>query len=103
MNIYTSGGQTRARKANASDMSKPANAFAPKAVGNGEAGLFHFVGQIISDLSGLTPGTSYYLDTTGGGLTATPPSIEGQGVQLVGVALSATSFLFSPQPMVEFN
>lgn len=103
LNLYTSGGNARIRKANATDTAKPANAFTLTAIANGASGAIYFVGQIITGLSGLTPGTVYYLDTTGGALTATPPSTPGNGVQQVGIALSATTLLFNPQPMVEYN
>lgn len=103
VNLYTSGGAARIRKANATDISKPANAFAPAAISSGASGAIYFVGQIITGLTSLTPGTVYYLDTTGGALTATPPSSVGNGVQQVGIALSATTLLFNPQPMVEYN
>ncbi|WP_257556397.1 DUF2793 domain-containing protein [Sphingobium sp. CFD-2] len=101
LNLYTSGGAARIRKANATDSSKPANAFTLAAISSGASGAIYFAGQIITGLSSLTPGTTYYLDTTGGALTATPPSSSGNGVQQVGVALSATTLLFNPQTMIE--
>lgn len=101
LNLYTSSGAARIRKANATDATKPANAFALASISSGASGAIYFAGQIITGLSGLTPGTAYYLDTTGGALTATPPSSSGNGVQEVGIALSATTLLFNPQPMIE--
>lgn len=101
VNLYTSAGAARIRKANATDSSKPANAFTLASISSGASGAIYFVGQIITGLSGLTPGTTYYLDTTGGAITATPPSSSGNGVQEVGVALSATTLLFHPKPMIE--
>jgi len=101
LNLYTSAGAARIRKANATDSSKPANAFTLSAISSGASGAIYFAGQIITGLSGLTPGTVYYLDTTGGALTSTPPSSSGNGVQEVGIALSATTLLFNPQPMIE--
>lgn len=57
----------------------------------GEAGVF----------AGLTPGASYFLDTTPGGITTVAPSLPGQVVQRLGVALSGTVLLFDPeQPTV---
>lgn len=58
---------------------------------------YSLTGSIISGLAGLTPGATYYLNTTPGAITITPPSTVGNVVQAVGVALSATSLLFAPQ------
>jgi hypothetical protein len=99
-NVYTSAGAARIRKANATDLTKPANAFVTAAAGSGSSATVFFTGQIITGLSALTPGTTYYLDTTGGAITDTPPSSSGNGVQQIGFALSATTLLFDPQPMI---
>lgn len=52
-----------------------------------------------SGFSGLTPGAIYYLSTTAGGITATPPSSTGQILQKVGIAKDATTLVmeFDPQ------
>ena len=97
-NIYSSSG-AKVRNANAADLSKPGNAFVLASVTNGANAALYFTGQIITGLSGLTPGATYWLDTAGGAITATPPSISGNGTQSIGVALSATTLLFNPQPM----
>ena len=44
--------------------------------------------------SGLTPGNKIFLSTTGS-LTSTPPTVDY--LQCMGVAISTTKFLFSPQ------
>jgi hypothetical protein len=99
-NVFTSTGAARVRKANATDTTKPANAFVTAATSSGAQAPVGFDGHVISGLSGLTPGTTYWLDTTGGAITATPPSGDGNGVQEIGVALSATTLLFHPKPMI---
>jgi hypothetical protein len=99
-NVFTSGGAVRVQKANATDTTKPANAFVAATTILGAQAPVSFVGAIITDLVGLTPGTTYYLDTTGGAITAVPPSGAGNGVQEVGVALSSTTLLFHPKPMI---
>lgn len=43
----------------------------------------------------LTPGQPVYLGETDGAVTATEPSTNGDVVQVVGVAISATSFLLN--------
>jgi hypothetical protein len=99
-NVWTSGGAVRVRKANATDITKPANAFATAAAASGANASLLFLGQIIYGLSSLTPGAVYFLDTTGGALTTTAPSGSGNGVQEVGFALSATTLLFHPKSMI---
>jgi hypothetical protein len=42
-------------------------------------------------LTGLTPGLTYYLSVTSGGVTTTPTTTTGQIVQEVGFAVSATT------------
>jgi hypothetical protein len=100
-NIYTNSGAANVRKANATDATKPANCFVLASVASSAGATVYFAGQIITGLSSLTPGTTYYLDITGGAITATPPSTAGNVVQEVGVALSATSLMFNPRAMIE--
>lgn len=45
--------------------------------------------------SGLTPGASYYIGTSGG-ITATAPNVVGYAVQRIGVALSSTQLFIQP-------
>lgn len=48
-----------------------------------------------TDLSGLTPGSRYYLsDTTPGGVTATPVSGAGKRHQFLGTAITSSSIAF---------
>lgn len=101
VNIHTVTGNARIRKANATDTTKPAHAFVKVNVGNGNPGVIFGPGQIVPGLAGLTPGATYYLDTTGGQITAAPPATTLNGVQEVGQALSATELMFSPRTMVE--
>ncbi len=42
---------------------------------------------------GLTPGAWVYLATTDGGITQTAPSVAGDYLQVVGVAISSTEWL----------
>jgi hypothetical protein len=51
---------------------------------------------------GLTPGTTYYLSTTvAGGIQSTRPTVAGQIVQDIGVALSDTTLLCNPSKHTE--
>lgn len=88
------------RKADASN-DRPAHGFAQLAIANGANGTVSFEG-IVTGLSGLTVGATYYLsDTIAGGLSATPPTAGvGKINQEVGVAISATELSFEPQRAV---
>ncbi len=99
VNIHASSG-AKARKANATDDTKPANAYTNTTVGSAAPVDLFAPGSILPGLSGLTPGTMYYLDTTGGAISATAPSASGNLVQEVGIALSATTLLFQPRWVV---
>ena len=99
VNLWTNAGVVNMRKANATDTTKPADGYVKAAVSMGASGLL-FTGGANDQVSGLTPGATYYLDTTAGGITATAPAVTGEGVQQVGKALSATELLFSPGAIV---
>lgn len=96
VNLHSSGGNARVRKANASTAGSEANGFVLEDVVSGDPALVYKPGDVISGLSGLTADASYFLSTTGGGLTVTPPSATGNVVQYVGRALSTTTLYFFP-------
>jgi hypothetical protein len=96
VNIHTVSGAARAQNANATDDTKPAHGFVAAAVASGGTATVYFSGQINGALTGLTPGAVCYLDTSAGGIAATPPAGAGNMVQRLGVALSATQLLFVP-------
>lgn len=101
VNVFNSGGSAKMQKADATDETKPASGFVLAPVMSGASGVFYGGGQIITGLSGLTPGSVYYLDTTAGGLTDTPPSTSGNIIQEVGYALNATVLAFFPKGFVQ--
>ena len=47
---------------------------------------------VTGDTGGLSPGADYFLSTTAGQLTTTPPSGSGQYVMKLGMAISTTEF-----------
>jgi hypothetical protein len=96
VSIHASAG-AKIRKADATDDTKPVHAFAPAAIVSPAAGTAIFPGRKIKGLAGLTPGAIYYLDTSPGLITDTPPSGSGNLLQEVGVAVSATELLFNPK------
>lgn len=103
VNIYTVSGTARIRNASATDLTKPAHGFAMAAIASGAGGAVGFPGQIITGLSTLVGGTPYFLDVAPnvGGVTPVVPSAAGNGVQPVGVALSSSMLVFTPQIMIE--
>lgn len=71
----------------------PEIGFAVAGITSGDRGVFRLAGQIT--LAGpLTPGAIYYVSTTAGLLTATPPSTA----RIVGQAESATSLIIGTNP-----
>ena len=99
INVWSDSGTAKMLKADATTPGKAADGFVIAAVSSGATGTAYFEGTN-TQLSGLTPGAPYYLSTTAGGVTTTPPSATGQVVQYVGKALSATELSFEPaQPI----
>ena len=99
VNIWNNSGVANVRKADATTVGKEANGFVLSAVtanGSNTAAVYR-ISQSNTQVSGLTPGASYYLDTTAGGITATPPSTSGNVIQYVGKAISATVLAFDPK------
>lgn len=94
VNIHDSSG-AKVRKADATTSGKHAVGFAQSAISNGASGTVTFEG-VLTGLSGLTIGAHYYLGTTAGSITATPPSGSGNVVQRIGTAISATEISFEP-------
>lgn len=96
VNIHNSSG-ARVRKADATSAGKEAHGFVLAAVTSGQNATVYPEENVISGLTGLTPGARMFLGTTAGAATATAPSTSGQVVQEIGVALSATEILFRPR------
>ncbi|RZO82991.1 MAG: hypothetical protein EVA65_15730 [Oceanococcus sp.] len=93
VNVWNDGGTAKVRKADATAAGKEADGFVLDAGTSGNPAMVYFEGRI-TGLSGLTPGARYYLDTTAGALTATPPSASNNVVQYIGRAISATELAF---------
>lgn len=97
VNLWNDAGTLKARKADADDATKPAHGFVSAAVLiAGSATVDVTRGSINTAASSLTPGARLYLSTAGGLVTETAPSASGNLVQPIGVALSATSYVFAP-------
>lgn len=97
VNIYDNAGVVTARNANATNNTKPANGFVKSAVASGANATVYLDGANDA-LTGLTTGSRYYLSTTAGGVTATPPSATGNNLQFIGYATQTTAIQFTQNP-----
>jgi hypothetical protein len=77
-------------KADATAIAKQARGYVTSAVANA-ANATVFFDDSNTALTGLTPGLTYYLSVTSGGVTTTPTTTSGQIVQEIGFAASATT------------
>lgn len=90
INIWNDTGTPRVRKADAGTAGREAHGFVLAGASMDTNATVYFEGQN-TQLSGLTPGARYFLSAaTAGEVTATAPSADGDRIQVVGVAISAT-------------
>lgn len=98
VNLYNDAGTLTARKADASAAGKPADGFVLAATTSPASATVYLASQTNTQVTGLTPGTTYYLDpATPGGATLTAPTGVGKVSQVLGKSLTATTFVFEPQ------
>lgn len=93
VNIWDDGGTIKVRKADATAAGKECDAFVDQAYAADDPATVYYEG-LMSGLTGLTPGARYYLNTTAGQVTTTPPTGAGNVVQYIGRAVSATDIAF---------
>lgn len=93
VSIWSDAGVTRVRKADASTAGKEADGFVLSGASSGANATVYFEGSN-TQLTGLTGGTRYYLATTPGAATTTPPTGAGAVVQYLGKAVGATEIKF---------
>ena len=91
VNLYNNSGALGARNANASAAGKPVRAFANAAVAANAFGEFILAG-VNPYITGLTPGTTYYLSNTNGVISATTGTIT----QKIGFSLATNKIYFNP-------
>ena len=101
VNLFNVSGQTQARYANATVLTQQAHGITLNAASAGQPihilllGLFNFGGSV-------TPGQMYYLSTTPGGLSTTPPAVgSSELVQPVGFGVDTNSIFFNPSTYTE--
>lgn len=96
VNVFDVSTVPTARKANATDGTKPVTGFVLAASTSPAEALIYMEGPI-TGLSGLSAGIRMYLSgATSGALTATPPTGSGNVVQFMGRAVNATTVNFEP-------
>lgn len=97
VHLLDSGG-LHARFANATDDTRPCYGFCntPGTAAVGEMVEIVLPGNAITSISGLVPGTRYFLDTTNGTITATAPSVVGNIREVLGIGLNSNTFFFCP-------
>ena len=100
VNVYSNAGVVTVRKADATTPGKRANGFVLAAFGAATTATVYFGHQLNNAITGLTPGTDYFLNTTAGGVTTTSPTTVGQVSQFVGTATAAGELEFAPGPAV---
>lgn len=94
VNLYLNGGVLTARKADATATGKEAHGFVLATTTSGTNATVYFESNTNSQMTGLTIGADYWLDTTAGGVTVTAPTATGNVNQYIGRALSTTSLIF---------
>lgn len=98
VNIWDSSGP-KIRKAVATDPLKSADGFCTVAAASGSPVTVYFKG-LNDKVSGMTAGDVFLSATVAGKATSTIPTTSGQIVQYLGVAISATTINFTPDPSV---
>ena len=91
--VYIDSATGQVRPADNS-LGRKTSGFVLSAYGAGATATVRTAGRL-TGLSGLTPGSPYYL-ATAGGITDTAPTTTGLTWQYVGVAVSATELNFTP-------
>jgi len=89
-----------AYKADASDEAKEAVAIVQDIVLTGDTGTAYLGALLVSGFTGLTANRVYFLNTTPGGITLTPPSVGGGIVQQVAKSTGTTGVIFNPQDSI---
>ena len=97
VNLYNQAGSIAVRKADATTEGKECSGFVKAAVANGAVATVYTSGNVLSGLTGLTPGARQFLHKVSGLRVETPPSSAGNIVQMLGIASSATSMVFEPE------
>lgn len=101
VNIYLNAGVITARKADATNNTKPAHGFVLSAVTSPANATVYFESNTNTAVTGLTIGSDYYLGTTAGTITTTPPAAAGNIIQFIGRAQLTTAINFINSDTIE--
>lgn len=94
INIYNNAGTINVRKADNSN-SRRAHGFVRANVSSAATATVYGTGELNDQLTGLTLGAEYFLDTAGAE-TSTVPTASGSLVQGLGVAETTSAIRFTP-------
>ena len=100
INLFDDAGTIKARKANATNNTKPAHGFVKVAVTSGSNATVYVEGYN-NVLVGLTVGSKYFLSTTGGQAVTVAPSTTGNILQFLGYAVSTTTVNFEQRETIK--
>lgn len=91
VNFFNAAGEVKMRLADNSN-GRPAHGFVRESVASSATGTAYPLGEANDGVSGLTPGSYYFLNTAGGITTTAPDSTVDFGIlwQRLGIAISAT-------------
>lgn len=95
VNEFLDSGVLKVRKADATTAGKEADGYVLAAVTAGNSAAVYPLSGSNTQCTGLTVGSTYYLNTTAGGVTATAPTGAGNFVQKLGKAVSTTELIVS--------
>ena len=101
VNLWLNGGVINVRKADATTNAKVAHGFVITGVTSPANATVFFESNTNTAVTGLTIGSDYYLGTTAGTITTTPPSSAGNVVQFIGRAQTATAINFINSEPIE--
>lgn len=97
VNVYSSGGAARVRKASALDPALFANGFVLDDISSGATGGVIFSGVNLATTVGTAASEVWLSDTTPGGWMTTPPSASGSIIQSLGAAVPSVGVFFAPR------
>lgn len=100
VNFHNNAGTINMRKADADVVGREAHGFVLTAVLAAASGTVFPEQAVIGGLAGMVPGATQFLSIVAGARTEVCPSGAAVIAQIVGVALSATEMMFSPQAAI---
>lgn len=101
VSLWNNTGVLNVRKADATTNAKPAHGFVLSNVLLSGTATVYLLSNINTAEVGLTIASDYYLSTTPGGVTTTPPSATGNIVQRIGTATKTTELPFVNESTIE--